>query len=141
MNDPQEFVAGLHEMADFLEAHPSLIPSYQEAEITLFCHEPEEFAAKCRELGRGEKNAFGDYLALDRFFGPHKISVNISKSQTCEKVQTGTRVKKVVVPTAAIPVAQQEDALVYEVEEPVWEWSCKEESWLNLNLGKEEVTV
>ncbi len=141
MNDPKEFVAGLREMADFLEQHPSLIPGWGTADISHFCDEPEDFAAKCREMGSAEKDASGDYLTLNKTFGPHTLSVDIQKNKTCERVQTGTIMKKVVVPAAAIPVAQQEDALVYEVEEPVYEWSCIETSWLNLGKEQEEVSV
>jgi hypothetical protein len=88
-----EFVRGLRELADWLEASPEWIGGYWNAlRVDDFVDTQDEFRAKARLLG-GErrKDAVGNYLSVERFFGPHRVAVNVSREKVCERVVVGTR--------------------------------------------------
>lgn len=99
-----DFAKGLRALAAFLEDHPTLFPE-------------------------------GGYLEFSRKFSDRvKLTVNISKNLSCEKVQTGTRTKTIEVPATATAKDNVDGKVVFEVEEPVYEWKCPE-SWLNPESG------
>jgi len=86
------FVKGLRELAAFLEAHPTL-PLPVAPSLNAFVYTKEAMAAIARTPGvRWEKHAAGDFFALRvNFSGEHYYDVNVSRSEVCRKVITGTR--------------------------------------------------
>lgn len=121
MSDLADYIKGLRGLADFLESHDEMLMGYNSHEHTLYARSAEEFSTLCRALGSGEKREVGGYLGLARDFSDSvKITVNVAKSHTCEKVQVGTRVEQVVIPADAKLVEEN----VYAVEVPVYEWKC-----------------
>ncbi len=109
LTDEQVFyVAGLHELADFLASHPDYI-SRSKVEVVTFTDERGEFLALSRALrGTRDKRAWGSYYETMRSFGPHQIVVSVPREQVCRKVVTGTRV---------VPATE-------ETTEETYEWEC-----------------
>lgn len=129
------FVAGLREMASFLEAHPRLINEHSAADLNVFAWTPEEMADLSREMGNAEKFEVEHYIGLRKMFGPHSIDLNVSRSKVCERVQVGTeRVERTVnedeVPEGAIVVGHVPvevlRQVVIEEDVPVYEVKCPE---------------
>lgn len=106
-----EYVAGLRELADYLET-TELDMQYEESlRIDLFTWSEDQFAEQSRKLGGfREKVVEGAYAIVRRNFGPHKIEVNIPRNKVCRCVQVGERV---------VPATE-------ERVEPVYEWECPE---------------
>jgi hypothetical protein len=113
-------IKGLREMADFLEAHPSLyeIPGLAGGlTLNLFVDSKEQLADAARAIGKLSKRVSGDYYYVQReFSGNVTLDVNASRQKVCEKVVVGTKV---------IP-AQPERVLPAEPEQVVeeYEWVC-----------------
>lgn len=130
-----DFAKGLRALAAFLEDHPVLFPEWEAYEFSIFTSSKDEFAKMVKEVGAGTKNDVGGYLEFSRKFSDRvRLTVNISKNLSCEKVQTGTKTKTVEVPATAIPKGSVDGKVVFEVEEPVYEWKCPE-SWLHPASG------
>lgn len=126
-----DFTKGLRALAAFLEDHPTLFPEWEAYEFSIFTSSKDEFAQMVKEVGTGAKDDVGGYLEFSRKFSNRvKLTVNISKNLSCEKVQTGTKTKTIEVPATAHAEIDEDGKVIYEVEEPVYEWKCPE-SWLN----------
>ena len=119
--DRDELVAGLRELADFVEAHGLEIPSEMRVQSTYNFlyddHNGRTGREKARIIakilargGRAEKNFQGSYLELVRRFGPIKVEFNVNREQVCVK----RVVETVEVPEAIIPAYTKE----------VVEWDC-----------------
>ena len=109
VQERQEFVAGLREMAAFLENNPDL-PMPISGGHNAFVETRAELAAIARTMA-WDKNANGDYFYLSRrFTGGHSYEINVHRSEVCRKVVTGTKV------ILAVPE--------HEVEE--FHWVCDE---------------
>jgi hypothetical protein len=107
------FVAGLREMADFIDAHPNLPTPYGSAQNT-FVNTKEALAVIAREPGvRWEKSASDGYFYLKvSFAGGHAYEVNLERAQVCRKVVTGTRIEP------ARP-EQEVETYIWECDEPL----------------------
>jgi len=108
------YIDGLRAFADFLEKKPDLIP-ISKFNPYILCDTAEEFALFVRKLGRGEKQANDTAMRVNRMFGPHMLTIYISREQVCTKVKVGTRKVLKEVPTYT----------TQEVEEDVYEYECK----------------
>lgn len=109
-----EMIRGLRAMADWLEAHPGIpVSRYNPVTMTLFpADEAEARAIRAAAPGGWGKDPAGDFIAYERQFsgagsGTSRVQyrVLLSKNQTCERVQVGTR-------------------HVAAHDEPVYEWRC-----------------
>lgn len=107
----RDFVQGLRELADFIDAHPDIPCPYGEAH-NAFVRDKTQLGMIARAVGgRWDKNCTSQFFYIRReFAGGHSYEVNVSRDQVCRKVVTGTRIEP----------AQPER----EVE--VVEWVCTE---------------
>ena len=130
-----DFAKGLRALAAFLEDHPTLCREYDDFDYHQFAWTKEEFAEMVKEVGTGTKRDGGQYLEFVKEFSNRvKLTVNISKNISCERVQTGTKTKTIEVPATAHAEIDEDGKIIYEVEEPVYEWKCPE-SWLHPAFG------
>lgn len=88
----------LRMLADHLDAHPTLVAAMRYAldSIDVFAGDQAEFAALTRELGGTldnpvTKSADTNYLEASREFGQITLTINVPKTQTCERVVVGQR--------------------------------------------------
>lgn len=116
-DDVHKWAEGLRELADFAEQRPELFDGNGET-FNLFAYTPEGMTEKARLLGTSEKHSLGSYYVMRRYFGPHKLELNIAHEQFCERVQTGTKTVTKPDPEALRQVPN------VEIEEPVYEWIC-----------------
>ncbi len=104
-----ELVKGLRDLADWLEARPSLrtpcVP-----EFNVFAYSREDFNEQLRLMGSGEKDQVGGYLTVEKAFGPVVFALNISQNEVCTRTQVGVR-----------EVEAQKARTV-----PIYEWECPE---------------
>lgn len=90
----RDYVQGLRELADFIEAHldvPRPWPSAQNA----FIADKTGLAAIAKACGgRWEKNVTSEFFFIRKSFsGGHAYEVNVSRERVCRKVSTGTRIE------------------------------------------------
>ena len=103
-----EFIHGLRELADFLDAHPTVeVPIY--AMLNVFVNTKDELAAHAR-TATWEKVYNGNWFTLRKEFGTIKYEINATRDTVCRKVVKGTRV-----------VPARPEHTVEEVE-----WVCEE---------------
>lgn len=94
VTETRAFVAGLRELADFLDAHPDLpIPTWGGVRVNVFIEKDHLKAVLAAAPGvRWEKRQIGDYYSLrTSFTGDCNYDVNIDREQVCRKVVTGSR--------------------------------------------------
>lgn len=116
-----KWIAGLRELADFAEQQPDLFGGYNCGEtVNLFASDAESMAEKTRLLGKSTKVTSDGWYIMRRWFGPHRIELNIARDNFCERVQTGTKTVSKPDPEALAQVP------TVEVSEPVYEWICPE---------------
>lgn len=109
-NQRRAFVAGLRELASFVDAHPDL-PLPIASNHNAFVNTKAELAALARSGVRWEKSANGNYFYLRvTFTGGHSFDVNVQREQVCRKVVTGTHLEP------AVPAHEVED----------FHWVCDE---------------
>lgn len=118
----KSYVDGLKAMADFLEKNPHLIPEYTGLTVNNFYETSGELVANAVG-GKWDKDATGSFYCLDKSFGPHKVSLNVRRTNVCEQVEVGEE-------TVTIP---DPDAPMVTVTRPVYEWKCPE-SILEMSL-------
>jgi hypothetical protein len=113
-----EYVAGLRELADWLESRPELEKPVGMITILWPAYCVEDFAKLRRESGLTDKRDYaGTEISFFRkFTGGHEAIVYCSKELTCERKKVGERVIAAR-PEQLIP-AQPE-----QIEE-VFEWEC-----------------
>jgi hypothetical protein len=124
-----EYIAGLRELADALEAHPELQlpyngrPGGSAINVIPVDHEREQLAAWARVLpGQKDKKPRGEYFDLVGAFRGLHIKVICTRDEVCERVVVGEREVTEEVPDpealAAVP-----RITVTRTEEEV-EWVC-----------------
>lgn len=117
----EEYVRGLREMADFIEAHPALTP-HLEANLVRFSETAAEFGLLSLELGTATRVGTDDYARTERKFGPHVLKVATHRATVCERVVVGSEERVIEEPdpeaVAALPKVTRT-----EVVEQV-EWRC-----------------
>jgi hypothetical protein len=106
MNDREELIQGLRDMADFLEQQPD-VPIVYHAGMSVPVFGIDTIRAAIRAMGDVEKRFEGNYVSVIRRFGPVKYEVFVAREDVCEKTVVGKRV-------------------VPEHEEEIVEWSCRE---------------
>lgn len=109
------YADGLREVADWIESTDADLTGLMFCPITfnLFAWNKEKFDEQSSAVGGfREKVLDGSYAVTRRWFGPHKVEVNIQREQVCERVQVGV-----------VTVPAQE--AVPEHEEPQYEWRCE----------------
>lgn len=112
-----DVVAGLRELADFLEANPGFKLPHdldQYGVLNVFPHEPELFRDHIRALGDCEKFSTSWSIGVRRKFGPITVEVVIPHEAVCERRVLGTEKKMVVDPDA--PKIEQDVEIV--------QWVC-----------------
>lgn len=110
--DRQECIAGLRELADFLDAHPEVAaPLY--SSLLSRVNTREDLMAVA-QIGGWKKVYEGEYFTLRRTFAGVTLDVYTDRTTVCRKVVTGQRV---------VPARP-------ECTEDVFEWVCEEQSLL-----------
>ena len=90
----RDHIAGLRQLADFLELHPDLPLPYAGAQ-NAFVGGKDGLAAAAREPGVKWAKKVDDYnftLAVE-FSGGYAYEVNADRGAICRKVVTGTRIE------------------------------------------------
>lgn len=123
----RDYINGLRALARFLNAHRAVLEEYEATEGQTFNLYPET-AEKMAEwtrllldgapLGTVRKEADENGMTVTRQWGPHRLSLYVSRDRVCKKVEVGTRVVTKPDPKllAAVPSV--------EVSEAVFEWEC-----------------
>jgi hypothetical protein len=122
----KEMVAGLRELADFLEERGHLLPVdylsinvhdyifddsvYSNRQHKMTAQEKMRVLAKA--LDKAEKHYQGDYFDLRRKFGPIQLEFTVSRDKICERVVVGTK----EVPERVVPARTEE----------IVEWVCND---------------
>ena len=106
------YIAGLRELANFLDRHPDL-PVPCAGAHNAFARSTTELAVCARTPGvHWTKGASGLYFYLSvEFSGMHSYKLNLMRELVCRKVVTGTRMQP------AVPAR--------EIEE--YEWVCNDQ--------------
>ena len=88
----EEYIAGLHEFAEWIEAHPEVpIPEYLDTAIGWgHLHSPEEAATAARALGHVNKEWQDRYLVLTHDFGPIQLRVVFNRESVCTRQVVGS---------------------------------------------------
>lgn len=107
-------IAGLRALADFLDAHPDIVPSSQTYNV--YVNSREELARIARAT-TWQKVYVGNFFILRKMFGGIQLDVYTDRELVCKPVVTG---KKIVEAVPAQP----------EHEEDIVEWVCEHESLL-----------
>ncbi len=83
-----ETIAGLREMADFLEQNPELIDMIGTQTFYMFHYtaDVKDFARKALMLGNFEKSSDSVFFNVDRYFGPVRLQLTARHELICEKV-------------------------------------------------------
>ena len=91
------YIAGLRELANFLDRHPDL-PVPCAGAHNAFARSTRELAVCARTPGvRWTKNATSHYFHLSvKFTGGHSYELNLVRELVCRKVVTGTRMQPAV---------------------------------------------
>lgn len=113
-------VAGLRDLADFIEANPHLPYGYTLDQRWLVClasdeDEAGELAQWARAGGKWDKDINDNYAGLVRSFGPIEMHVYVNRAAVCEKHVVG--VETVEVPDPNAPKVT--------VEREIVAWECK----------------
>lgn len=121
-------IAGLIELANWLEANPALdIPNeLTSSTLSIFAHSRERLAEHIAAFGGGEKFSETWGTGLRRWFGGEggiRVDVSAPRSEVCERHVVGTKIE--TVPDPAAPMVEREVEVV--------EWVCPE-SLLNLEV-------
>lgn len=125
-NDPINITLArkLRALADFVETRPECASQFQWSVYTAHIYPPSnKWDAVLRELGTFEKGSDNQYLEARVELPDGTMFVaNQAKTNTCERVQVGTKTV-----TKTVPVSDEVKTI--EVEEPQYEWVCPD-SWL-----------
>ena len=118
--EKDEWIQGLRDMADFFEARRDAMPAYlprfsfYKAVMT-----QKDLGEQARKFRTNFVKKADDYsYELVHNFGPHSLSLSLSRTVACEKVQIGT--ERVTVPDPAFKPP------MVEIEQPIYEWRCPE---------------
>jgi len=108
-------IEGLRQLADFLEAHPSIPVAFQTFKV--YFDNRDELAAAAR-IGSWEKIYRDTFFILRRTFGSVRLEVFTDREKVCKAVVVGTRQ---IAAVAAVPAHI----------ENVIQWECETESLLD----------
>ncbi len=117
-----EFIAGMRELADWLEDHPDVKrPSIWTTTINIFAADKEKLIELRRATGLSQKVEAGEFFMFRKEFrGGWKVDLNVNKQHTCERVKVGTKVVPAKPPRSIELPAEPEKV------EDVYEWKCPE---------------
>lgn len=108
----EDYIAGLRQLADYLEERPDVPVPISEKHYA-FVHDEDTFRKAARSMGSAKKDFDINYAMLRRdFAGGIHYELNIARERVCERRVVATK----AVPEQVIPA--------HEVE--VVEWDCKE---------------
>lgn len=114
-DDKAKVIAGLRQLADFLEATPDALLDFAPT-IAFYGATPEAIRALARSGGKFDKQYVGGILEVSRSFeGGVKYEMNISREQVCTARVVGTREVERTDPNAP----------KITVTEDVVEWDCE----------------
>ena len=85
----EEFITGLRDAADFLEAHPALETPFGRLAVNVFVDTKEELAEYARTAA-WKKGGNDSYFWLKRDIGSLSYEVNINREQVCRRIVVGT---------------------------------------------------
>ena len=123
MTPREDYIAGMREYADLLEANPNLLPFGGSEYFCHHCRSAEEIAALRREIGgRWDKDTDGsdEFFRLTRRVGPHRLAIFIERENVCERVVIGTETVEIPDPDLVA------DVPLVTVEQDVVRWVCPE---------------
>jgi len=83
-------IAGLRELADFLEVHPN-VPMPYVSTVNAYVRDREALQRVVREVGSVEKGADDNYMYVRRQFSGVSYEINIRRELVCAKRVVGTR--------------------------------------------------
>jgi hypothetical protein len=91
IGDRRELIRGIRELATFLEEHPKApFPVWPQFDVFVKRGQLRAVA----KITSWEKKYYGDWFTLVRTFaGGVSLHVNVSRSEVCRRVVTGTRVE------------------------------------------------
>lgn len=136
------FIAGLHEIADWLGAHPEVPLPYMNPghvnghagpSLPIYLHKSwggqppvrERLAAVARAMGRATKqpdHVDGNRFEVWRTFGPIAVYATAPRAEVCERVVVGEREETVEVPDPDAVAALPKVTVTKLVEDV--EWRC-----------------
>jgi hypothetical protein len=109
----QDFIRGLREFADFLEAHPE-VPAPTYPDLSIFT-DRDGLRLAARALPRAEKVGLGDsFFVLRGEFGNIEVQCMAPREQVCRRVVVGTE----EVPEKVVP-AHTKEVVEWECDEPL----------------------
>jgi len=86
-----QWVKGLRDLADFVEANPEWLLWNSNALRVYSSGNANEVADTARRLGSFEKRPSGSTFDMVKHFGPHELNRFFPRDAVCRKVVTGTR--------------------------------------------------
>jgi hypothetical protein len=124
MNNRDEFVKSLLEMAWFYEGHPDMpLPSQQT--FYVWGANIKEVPKVALQMAPCSKEYTDSFFNMTKKFGERIIlQYTLARDSVCKRVQVGTR----LVPEQVIPAYEQ----------PVYEWDCGEKSVLKSGTNQLE---
>ena len=112
-----DMIAGLRNLADFLEQTPEFDDFCLPLEVLSFAKGKMQLAATAKLIAPCIKQTCGDWFYFIRDFGGEvRIKACIERTALCEKVEVGKRIVPAR-PETVLPATP-------EKEETVWEWVC-----------------
>jgi hypothetical protein len=87
-----QFIRGLREAADFLDAHPELEVPSTLLTVNVFVESKDELMAMARGSGKWDKGGNDNFFYLTREIGSVKYDINVQRTQVCKRVVVGTEV-------------------------------------------------
>lgn len=122
MTTATEYAAGLRELADWVEAHPDIAPTEQEAIHVYHRHTREEAIAVLSALKPCKKEYKDTIFQLRRDFGPIILTYVFMRDSVCRKKVIGTKhVEEQYIPPTTYP-----GTLIKAHDEDIVEWDCGE---------------
>jgi hypothetical protein len=115
------FVAGLRELADFLEVHPGIpVASFGTLYLTLNVYGLSKtdivFAVRTPNTGPWDKRPFGSQYEVSRTFGGGvKLALVAARGEVCERVVVGQ---------VTVDVPEQAFVPAHTETRDVTEWKC-----------------
>lgn len=115
-----EYVDGLRQLADFIEAHPEL-PGLLHCRAGIYLwgdSAKAELAVAAMAMGTAAKRADDFYFGVEKSFGPVVLSVKAGRDNVCERVVTGTKTTEYLVPPEGVEMVKKTHT------EDIVEWVC-----------------
>lgn len=110
----------LRDLADFLDEHPDLAEAVLAPMFNIFADNAAEWQRLLGSFGPFDKKDYDNLLVARKQFGRIRLDINVSKEETCQRIEVGTRtVTREVYPEGVT-------STIETVEEPIYEWVCPE---------------